>query len=164
MTHHTRKKENEKKPELTANDIYGTVYLKNSSTDVWGYWKEKGERGETIYNLKSFKSRGNTMQVGQIYLFEGSEEDQRVHFLRMKGLGCTLQELNTHRERIATYILDNPDKMFTSLEISQKLSINKKYTDKVLRELAAAKNIDKKELPSTGGRRPYAYFAIQKTF
>ena len=163
MTHHTRKKENEK-PELTANDIFGTVYLKNASTDVWGYWKEIGERGETIYSLKSFKSRGNTMQVGQTYLFEGSEEDQRVHFLRMKGLGCTLQELNTHRERIATYILDNPDKFFSSEEISKKLSINKKYTDKVLRELAAAKNIDKKELPSTGGRPPYVYFAIQKTF
>ena len=29
MTHHTRKKET-KKPELTANDIFGTVYLKNA--------------------------------------------------------------------------------------------------------------------------------------
>ena len=47
MTHHTRKKD-DKKPELTANDIYGTVYLKNSATDVWGYWKEIGERGEKI--------------------------------------------------------------------------------------------------------------------
>ena len=137
MTHHTRKKET-KKPELTANDIFGTVYLKNASTDVWGYWKEVGESGETIYNLKSFKSRGNTMQVGQTYLFDGSEEDQRVHFKRMKGLGCTLDELSTHRKRIATYILDNPDTYFTSDDISKKLSINKKYTDKVLRELAAA--------------------------
>ena len=163
MTHHTRKKET-KKPELTANDIFGTVYLKNASTDVWGYWKEVGESGETIYNLKSFKSRGNTMQVGQIYLFDGSEEDQRVHFKRMKGLGCTLDELSTHRKRIATYILDNPDTYFTSDDISKKLSINKKYTDKVLRELAAAKNINKKPMPSTGGRPPYMYFAIQKKF
>ena len=163
MTHHTRKKET-KKPELTANDIFGTVYLKNASTDVWGYWKEVGESGETIYNLKSFKSRGNTMQVGQTYLFDGSEEDQRVHFKRMKGLGCTLDELSTHRKRIATYILDNPDTYFTSDDISKKLSINKKYTDKVLRELAAAKNINKKPMPSTGGRPPYIYFAIQKNF
>jgi len=163
MTHHTRKKET-KKPELTANDIFGTVYLKNASTDVWGYWKEVGEAGETIYNLKRFKSRGNTMQVGQTYLFDGSEEDQRVHFKRMKGLGCTLDELSTHRKRIATYILDNPDTYFTSDDISQKLSINKKYTDKVLRELAAAKNINKKPMPSTGGRPPYIYFAIQKNF
>ena len=163
MTHHTRKKES-KKPELTPNDIYGTVYLKNASTDVWGYWKEVGESGDTIYNLKCFKSRGNTMQVNQTYLFEGSEEDQRVHFLRMKGLGCTLDELSTHRRRIATYINDNPDRFFTSKEISEKLSINKKYTDKVLRELAAAKNIDKKGIPSTGGRPPYVYFAIQKNF
>ena len=71
MTHHTRKKET-KKPELTANDIYGTVYLKAAATDVWGYWKEVGESGEVIYNLKCFKSRGNTMQVGQTYLFDGS--------------------------------------------------------------------------------------------
>ena len=163
MTHHTRKKES-KKPELTANDIYGTVYLKNSATDVWGYWKEVGESGDTIYNLKCFKSRGNTMQVNQTYLFEGSEEDQRVNFLRMKGLGCTLEELSTHRARIATYINDNSDNFFTSDEISKKLSINKKYTDKVLRELARDKNIDKKKLPSTGGRRKYVYFAIQKTF
>ena len=163
MTHHTRKKEN-KKPELTANDIYGTIYLKNSATDVWGYWKEIGEKGEKIYSLKSFKSRGNTMRANQIYLFEGSEEDQRVHFLRMKGLGCTLEELSTHRQRIATYILDNPDKFFTSDEISKKLSISKKYTDEVLRELARDKNIDKKPLKSTGGRPKYIYFAIPKTF
>ncbi|CAE19586.1 possible NAD(P) transhydrogenase beta subunit [Prochlorococcus marinus subsp. pastoris str. CCMP1986] len=163
MTHHTRKKES-KTPELTANDIFGTVYLKNASTDVWGYWKEIGERGETIYSLKSFKSRGNTMKNNQIYLFEGSEEDQRVHFLRMKGLGCTLNELKTHRERIGTYINDNSDRFFTSDEISQKLSINKKYTDEVLRELAKDKNIDKKGLPSTGGRPKYAYFAITKVF
>ena len=82
----------------------------------------------------------------------------------MKGLGCTLDELNTHRKRIATYIIDNPDTYFTSDDISKKLSINKKYTDKVLRELAAAKNINKKPMPSTGGRPPYMYFAIQKTF
>ena len=163
MTHHTRKKET-KKPELTANDIYGTVYLKAAATDVWGYWREVGESGEVIYNLKCFKSRGNTMQVGQTYLFDGSEEDQRVHFKRMKGLGCTLDELSTHRKRIATYIIDNPDTYFTSDDISKKLSINKKYTDKVLRELAAAKNINKKPMPSTGGRPPYIYFAIQKNF
>lgn len=163
MTHHTRKKET-KKPELTANDIFGTVYLKNACTDVWGYWKEVGESGDTIYNLKSFKSRGNTMRPNQIYLFEGSEEDQRVNFLRMKGLGCTLEELSTHRSRIATFILDNSDRFFTSDEISKKLSISKKYTDEVLRELAKDKNIDKKKLPSTGGRRKYVYFAIQKTF
>ena len=82
----------------------------------------------------------------------------------MKGLDYTLQELNPHRERIGTYINDNPDRFFTSLEVSQKLSINKKYTDKVLSELAAAKNIDKKVIPSTGGGPPYVYFAIQKTF
>ena len=163
MTHHTVKKD-EKKPELKANDIYGTVYLKNACTDVWGYWKEVGERGEKIYNLKCFKSRGNTMRPNQIYLFEGSEEDQRVNFLRVKGLGCTLEELSTHRSRIATYINDNNDNFFTSDEISKKLSISKKYTDEVLRELAKDKNIDKKKLPSTGGRRKYVYFAIQKTF
>ena len=104
------------------------------------------------------------MRANQIYLFEGSEEDQRVHFLRMKGLGCTLEELSTHRQRIATYILDNPDKFFTSDEISKKLSISKKYTDEVLRELARDKNIDKKPLKSTGGRPKYIYFAIPKTF
>ena len=104
------------------------------------------------------------MKPNQIYLFEGSEEDQRVNFLRMKGLGCTLEELSTHRARIATYINDNNDNFFTSGEISKKLSITKKYTDKVLRELAAAKNIDKKGIPSTGGRPPYVYFAIQKSF
>ena len=29
---------------------------------------------------------------------------------------------------------------------------------------AAAKNINKKPMPSTGGRPPYMYFAIQKNF
>ena len=163
MTHHTRKKET-KKPELTANDIYGTVYLKAAATDVWGYWKEFNDRGEKTYNLKCFKSRGNTMAVNQTYIFEGSEEDQRVHFLKVKGLDCTMDELKTHREKIGNLIVSNPDRFWTSIEVSQKLKINQKYTDKVLRELAGAKNINKKPLPSTGGRRRFIYFPIEKVF
>ena len=163
MTHHTRKKET-KKPELTANDIYGTVYLKAAATDVWGYWKEFNDRGEKTYNLKCFKSRGNTMAVNQTYIFEGSEEDQRVHFLKVKGLDCTMDELKTHREKIGNLIVSNPDRFWTSIEVSQKLKINQKYTDKVLRELSAAKNINKKPLPSTGGRRRFIYFPVEKVF
>ena len=163
MTHHTRKKET-KKPELTANDIYGTVYLKAAATDVWGYWKEFNDRGDKTYNLKCFKSRGNTMAVNQTYIFEGSEEDQRVHFLKVKGLDCTMDELKTHREKISNLIVSNPDRFWTSIEVSQKLKINQKYTDKVLRELSAAKNINKKPLPSTGGRRRFIYFPIEKVF
>ena len=163
MTHHTRKKET-KKPELTANDIYGTVYLKAAATDVWGYWKELDDRGEKTYKLKCFKSRGNTMAVNQTYIFEGSEEDQRVHFLKVKGLDCTMDELKTHREKIGNLIVSNPDRFWTSIEVSQKLKINQKYTDKVLRELSAAKNINKKPLPSTGGRRRFIYFPIEKVF
>ena len=50
-------------------------------------------------------------------------------------------------------------------EINKKKSDIENKTGKKIKIVSiSAKNINKKPMPSTGGRPPYMYFAIQKNF
>jgi hypothetical protein len=163
--HHLAKADKTKKRvEVTKEDIYGSAYVFNGAADVWGYWRftEDGNP-DPLFALKVLKNRSNLVEVNTTYEFEGSSEDQRISFRGMANRTITLDEIKTHRERCRAFLLNRPGTVFTAKQVNDHTGVGSAaYAKRLLTELYQARlGIDRKRLPSTGGRPPYGYFAVQ---
>lgn len=163
--HHLVKADKSKKRvEVTKDDIYGSAYVFNGAADVWGYWgfREDGNP-EQLYALKVLKNRSSLVEVNTTYEFEGSTEDQRIRFRGMANRTITLDEIKTHRERVRAFLLSKPGVVFTAKQVNDHTGVGSAaYAKKLLTELYQARvGVDRKQLPSTGGRPPYGYFGTE---
>jgi len=163
--HHLAKADKTKKrAEVTKEDIYGSAYVFNGAADVWGYWgfREDGNP-DPLFALKVLKNRSNLVEVNTTYEFEGSAEDHRISFRGMANRTITLDEIKTHRERCRAFLFNRPGTVFTAKQVSDHTGVGSApYAKRLLTELYQARlGVDRKQLPSTGGRPPYGYFAVQ---
>lgn len=163
--HHLVKADKAKKRvDVTKDDIYGSAYVFNGAADVWGYWgfREDGNP-DPLYALKVLKNRSSLVEVNTTYEFEGSAEDQRISFRGMANRTITLDEIKTHRERVRTFLLSRPGTVFNAKQINGHTGVGSEaYARRLLTELYQARvGVDRKQLPSTGGRPPYGYFASE---
>jgi hypothetical protein len=163
--HHLVKADKTKKrAEVTKEDIYGSAYVFNGAADVWGYWsfREDGNP-DPLYALKVLKNRSSLVEVNTTYEFEGSEEDHRIAFRGMANRTITLDEIKTHRERVRAFLLSRPGTVFTAKQVNDHTGVGSAaYAKKLLTELYQARvGVDRKRLPSTGGRPPYGYFGSE---
>ncbi len=163
--HHLAKADkNKKRVDVTKEDIYGSAYVFNGAADVWGYWgfREDGNP-DPLYALKVLKNRSSLVEVNTTYEFEGSAEDQRISFRGMANRTITLDEIKTHRERVRVFILSRPGTVFTAKQVNDHIGVGSvAYAKRLLTELYNARvGVDRKQLPSTGGRPPYGYFSSE---
>ena len=163
--HHLVKPDRSKKRvEVTKDDIYGSAYFFNGAADACAYWgfREEGNP-DPLFALKVLKNRSSLVEVNTTYEFEGSSEDQRISFRGMAGRTITLDEIKTHRERVRAFLLGRPGTVFTVKQVSDFTGIGSPaYAKKLLAELFRARvGVDRKQLPSTGGRPPYGYYGSE---
>lgn len=160
--HHLSKNEKGKERSTVAKeDIYGSAYVFNGTADAWGYWgfREDGNP-EPLFALKILKNRSNLAELHTVYEFEGSHEDHRLRFRGIRDRVISLNQIKNHRERVRQFLCSRPGTIFTVKEVNEGASIGSDaYCKRILAELYQARvGVDRKRLPSTGGRPPYGYF------
>jgi hypothetical protein len=108
VTHHLKKDQSRQRPgqppatrNVTKNDLYGSAYLVNGASSVWGMWKEQTngfgpeeeDNAPTII-LKVLKNRNGINETGEKFTFTGNKEDMSFEFVSMNGGTHTLTELD----------------------------------------------------------------------
>jgi len=108
VTHHLKKDQSRQRPgqppttrNVTKNDLYGSAYLVNGASSVWGMWKEQTngfgpeeeDNAPTII-LKVLKNRNGINETGEKFTFLGNKEDMSFDFVSMNGGTHTLTELD----------------------------------------------------------------------
>ena len=114
VTHHLKKDQSRQRPgqppvtrNVTKNDLYGSAYLVNGASSVWGMWKEQTngfgpeeeDNAPTII-LKVLKNRNGINETGEKFTFLGNKEDMSFEFVSMNGGTHTLTELDKLQDQM----------------------------------------------------------------
>jgi len=167
--HHVVKAGGEKKRvEITKDDIYGTAYVYNGSADAWGLWRSVDDgTGDTVFSLRCLKVRSGLCDLGTTYEFVGNDEDRRMVFKGLADRTITLDEIKSSRDKIRVYLERGNGAKFSAQQLKDTLNLGSvKYTARLCSELfdrRATTGVLRSALPSTGGRRAYAYFSTRST-
>ncbi len=86
MTHHLRKGEGGKtRSKISHDDIFGTVYLRNSVSDILTIGLTDGNLESHEYTLKVSKNRSMISSLNDQFKFSGSSEDLSIHLESING-------------------------------------------------------------------------------
>ena len=159
LIHHLTKDSN--RQEVTKEAIYGSAFIFAATADCWGYWR-CDEEGKPQFKLRVLKARSNTVELSTIYVFNGNEEDHRLSF---KGFGdrvVSLDELKTKRDKVVALLHRDGSQQWSGACVSEFFGWGgSRYAENLLARLYEQRvGIDRKPMPSTGGRRRYAYFSV----
>ena len=159
LIHHLTKDSN--RQEVTKEAIYGSAFIFAATADCWGYWRAD-EEGKPQFKLRVLKARSNTVELETIYVFNGNEEDHRLTF---KGFGdqvVSLDELKTKRDKVMALLHRDGSQKWSGADISEFFGWGgSRYAENVLAKLYEQRcGVDRVPMPSTGGRRKYAYFSV----
>jgi len=159
LIHHLTKDSN--RQEFTKEAIYDSAFIFAATADCWGYWRAH-EEGKPQFKLRVLKARSNTVELGTIYVFNGNEEDHRLTF---KGFGdrvVSLDELKTKRDKVMALLHRDGSQKWSGADISEFFGWGgSRYAENVLAKLYEQRcGVDRVPMPSTGGRRKYAYFSV----
>lgn len=92
LTHHANKPSDRKKTgtrELTRNDVFGTSYFFNATSQCLLLWKAEGE----LKKLKIEKDRDDSLGEGTVINLIGSQEDYGWHLEGLQGSLMNLDQL-----------------------------------------------------------------------
>ena len=157
-------KGNSKRTEIYKEDIFGTAYVYNGSSEAWGLWQAREDgTPEPLFNLRNLKSRSGLVDGGVTYQFEGNDEDKRLSFRGMAGRTITLNEIKSARDRVAALLQNAHGAALDPKAVNDRLQLgNADYARRLCREL-----FEKPSVPvgrkfgkskSAGGRPGYLYF------
>tara|TARA_R100000388_G_scaffold88721_1_gene69188 strand:- start:1983 stop:2714 length:732 start_codon:yes stop_codon:yes gene_type:complete len=148
--------------DITPDDIFGSRYIFNGSSDVWGLLKNRVE-GSTDwkFTLKSLKSRSQLIPEGERYLFSGNETDFRFTF--NKELQLEMVERKTKKGQVLELINSIPDATFTPKQVGEELGITSNNAGNILQSLHDAGKIGRKRATEiiTGGNKPFLYYSLK---
>ena len=114
ITHHLKKDQSRQRAgqapaprNVTKNDLYGSAYLVNGASSVWGMWKEQTngfgpeeEDDAPTLILKVLKNRNGINETGEKFTFLGNKEDMSFEFVSMNGGTHTLTELDKLQDQM----------------------------------------------------------------
>ena len=165
MVHHLNRhtQKGVERTDITPDDIFGSRYIYNGSSDVWGLLKNQIEGSfDSKFTLKSLKSRSSTITVGESFIFKGSNTDWRFNYEKMGSGTTTLKEIKTNKGKILNLILTHPETKFSAKQVGEELSITSNNAGNSLQKLHDDGLVGRKK-PSdmiTGGNLPWLYFAL----
>ena len=158
LVHHlNRDQKKQARRVVTKNDIYGSGYIYNGTSDCYAFWKIKEEdSSEYRWILKNLKARSSIVDENETYEFSGNEEDYRFLYERMGSREISLKEVKNKTEMVRRFILSNPTKKYIPKQISSILGLNNtRWAANILSGLNGRGEIGKVETNdiNTGGRK-----------
>lgn len=160
MSCHLRKPDEAKRDrEVNSDCIIGSGLQSAAVSDIWGMWKPSTPQFDEHYILKCLGKRN--CQEGTLWNLQGSDEDfsWRLHSVGDENI------LPQRRRDLAfafMQTLAQCEKNWHADELAEKHCCNKEHARRICRELFNQQEIDRHQLPSTGGRKRWVY--SQRTF
>ena len=167
LIHHlNRSQQKQARRVVTKDDIYGSGYIYNGTSDCYAFWRRK-EEGADDYTwiLKNLKARSGIVDEDESYEFSGNTEDYRFKYQKMGSREISLKEVNNKTQRVLNFILSNPTEKYIPKQVSARLGLNNaNWAGDILAKLNMKGLIGKQEATdiNTGGRNTYYYFAKGK--
>ena len=166
LIHHlNRSQQKQARRVVTKDDIYGSGYIYNGTSDCYAFWRRK-EEGAADYTwiLKNLKARSSIVDEEESYIFAGSEEDFRFSFEKLGSREISLDEIKTTSGKVLQLIKNNPQEKYTPKQVSSILKLgNARWAGNILADLKGKNLIGRQEADiNTGGRNTYYYFAKGK--
>ena len=166
LIHHlNRPLKKQERKVVTKDDIYGSGYIYNGTSDCFALWRKKEEEtSDYQWILKNLKARSSIVDEEESYIFAGSEEDFRFSFEKLGSREISLDEIKTTSGKVLQLLKNNPQEKYTPKQVSSILKLgNAKWAGNILADLKGKNLIGRKEADiNTGGRNTYYYFAKGK--
>ena len=163
LIHHlNRPLKKQERKVVTKDDIYGSGYIYNGTSDCFALWRKKEEEtSDYQWILKNLKARSSIVDEEESYIFAGSEEDFRFSFEKLGSREISLDEIKTTSGKVLQLLKNNPQEKYTPKQVSSILKLgNAKWAGNILADLKGKGLIGRKEADiNTGGRKTYYYFA-----
>ena len=163
LIHHlNRPSKKQERKVVTKDDIYGSGYIYNGTSDCFALWRKKEEEtSDYQWILKNLKARSSIVDEEESYIFAGSEEDFRFSFEKLGSREISLDEIKTTSGKVLQLLKNNPQEKYTPKQVSSILKLgNAKWAGNILADLKGKGLIGRKEADiNTGGRKTYYYFA-----
>jgi hypothetical protein len=152
-TDHLRKPETQRQ-QVDMNDIIGAGQKTAAVSDVWAVWRPKEPEFEDHFVLKCLGKRN--CKQGTIWNLQGNEEDYSwtLHSVGAESLLPTVRI--GYKQQILKLIYES-NEWFTSKDFAGVLGCNERHARNLAKELFTETEIDRKRLPSGGGRCQYVY-------
>ena len=162
MTHHLRKQDKSKngvRERVTMGDLYGSAYIVNGCSDVWGI--TVGENDQ--FTLTILKDRSGVSQRGDNFTLTGSKEDLSFDLKEMNGQEDTLETLGKTEKALLKKLREHgaktPVAPLTVVELVGHTSKGESTIHRVLGELYTGNfGIKRRRRASTGGRGAWEYW------
>ena len=163
LIHHlNRPSKKQERKVVTKDDIYGSGYIYNGTSDCFALWRKKEEEtSDYQWILKNLKARSSIVDEEESYIFAGSEEDFRFSFEKLGSREISLDEIKTTSGKVLQLLKNNPQEKYTPKQVSSILKLgNAGWAGNILADLKGKNLIGRKEADiNTGGRKTYYYFA-----
>jgi hypothetical protein len=147
-TDHLRKPETRRlRPDI--NDILGSGQKTAAVSDVWALWRPNEPEFEEHFVLECQGKRN--CKKGTIWNLQGNEEDYSwiLHSVGTESLLPTFRI--GYKQQILKLIYES-NEWFTSKDFANVLSCSERHARNLAKELFTETEIDRKRLPSGGGR------------
>ena len=160
--HHVIKAGGKQRTEIIKDDIFGTAYVYNGSSEAWGLWQSREDGNpEPVFNLRCLKTRSGLVDQSTTYQFEGNDEDKRLTYRGMAGRTVTLDQIKNARGRVAALLRSASGTALSPKTVNERLQLgNVVYARRLCRELYETPSIavGRKLGSPNGGRPAYLYF------
>ena len=126
LIHHlNRKPQKQERRVVTKDDIYGSGYIYNGTSDCYAFWRKKEEgAAEYTWILKNLKARSGIVDEDESYEFSGNSEDYRFKYEKMGSREISLKEKNSKTQRVLNLILSNPTEKYIPKQVSAICELN----------------------------------------
>lgn len=160
MTHHLRKQDKSRtgiRERVTMGDLYGSAYIVNGCSDVWGI--TVGENDE--FTLTILKDRSGVSQRGDTFQLQGDREDLSFGLRKMNADERGVENLkSTERlllKQLSSRTEENP---LTQTELCAATGKSPATVKRVMRELmTAGVGVQRRRRPvENAGSRPWEYW------
>ena len=159
MTHHLRKQDKSKngdRQKVTKGDLYGSAYIVNGCSDVWGI--TVGENDQ--FSLTILKDRSGVSQRGDTFALTGSKEDLSFELSGMNADEDGIDKLKkTEQAVLKSLRARGPEGAITQAELASTLGKSPVTVFRVVTELYAGNwGIQRRRRATTKGKPPWEYW------
>lgn len=164
LTHHLKKPQTDNNGNIkpvTLNDFYGSSYILNAVSDVWGLWREAadGPNGEMAFSMKYLKQRSMLQEAGFTLRLQGSDESLRFNVDESGEGGLKeLEGKQNLRKQLISQLKKASDKWHLVEELQQHVGASNtpRSVRRALGELhqdAAASGVERRPVSGSASRK-----------
>ena len=159
MTHHLRKQDKSKngdRQKVTKGDLYGSAYIVNGCSDVWGITVGEDDQ----FSLTILKDRSGVSQRGDTFALTGSKEDLSFELSGMNADEDGIDKLKkTEQAVLKSLRARGPEGAITQAELASTLGKSPVTVFRVVTELYAGNwGIQRRRRATTKGKPPWEYW------